>query len=261
MFFRRNGMPIDLVNTYKDQSVFLMCNGPSMGKIDLNKFKKPGVLTFGINNGGHLIRPNIWTCVDDPTRFMRSIWEDPTITKIIPQAHFEKNIYDRKTDMVLDKIVGDCPNVYGFRRNEEFSAKDFFFEDTINWGNHKDYGGGRSVMISSLRICHLLGFRNVYLVGCDFEMNDKKKYFFNEERTSNAIKNNNDSYEKMTQMFTQLKPIMEDLDFNVFNTNKDSNLKVFDFVELDEVLKEVEIDTSEDTNGMYKSPKEKGVKW
>lgn len=257
MFFRRNGMSVDLVNLYEGKSIFLICNGPSMNDIDLSVLKKPGITTFGINNGGHLIRPNFWTCVDDPTRFMRSIWEDPTITKIVPQAHFEKSLFDDKEDKVIDRLVGDCPNVYGFRRNEKFIADDFFFESTINWGNHKDHGGGRSVMISSLRLCHLLGFKNVYLVGCDFQMSETKKYFFNEERKKGAINNNNDSYKKMTQMFKELKPIMDNLGFNVYNTNRNSKLDVFDFVDLDDAIKQNEIDVSGDTHGMYVDPKTK----
>jgi len=257
MFFRRNGMVADIVNLYQDQTVFLMCNGPSMKEIDLSLFKKPGIMTFGINNGGHLIRPNIWTCVDDPSRFMRSIWEDPTITKIVPQAHFEKRLYDKDQNGYLQKLVGDCPNVYGFRRNEKFASDEFFFEDTINWGNHKNYGGGRSVMISSLRICHLLGFKNVYIVGCDFDMAEDKKYFFNEERTKSSISNNNNSYAIMTKMFTQLKPIMTELNFNVFNVNPKSKLEVFDFVKLEDVIKQNEIDVTGDTYGMYESPKNK----
>jgi hypothetical protein len=246
-----------MVNMYNGQSIFLVCNGPSLNNIDISLLKKPGIITLGINNGGHIIRPNLWTCVDDPTRFMRSIWEDPTIMKIVPQAHFEKQLFDKKKDIVINKVVGECPNVIGFRRNEHFQEEQFFYEDTVNWGNHKDHGGGRSVMISSIRLCHLLGFKRVYLVGCDFKMSPTNKYFFKEERTKGAIKNNNDSYELMNKYFSSLLPYMEELGFEVYNCYKESGLKAFPYKNFETAINENIIDISECTNGMYKPPKEK----
>jgi hypothetical protein len=255
MFYRRNGMPLDLVNMYRGKSVFLINNGPSFKDVDKTLLKQPGIITFGINNGAHVFRPNLWTCVDDPSRFLKSIWDDPTITKFIPMAHFEKPIWDIKTNNFSEELVGDFPNVVGFRRNEKFDAEKWLWEDTINWGNHGDLGGGRSVMVSSLRICHLLGFKNVYLLGCDFEMSTDKKYFFEEQRSKNAINNNNNSYKIMTRYFEALNPLFKQVNFNVFNLNPKSHLKVFDFKDLREVVEKEKLDVSDTTFGMYTSRK------
>jgi hypothetical protein len=80
-FFTREGSAIDLVGQYKGRSAFLICNGPSFVKLNRNLLSEPGVMTFGINNGPKTFRPNFWTCVDDPVRFLKSIWLDPKITK------------------------------------------------------------------------------------------------------------------------------------------------------------------------------------
>lgn len=65
MFFRRNGSPVDLIDLYRGQSVFLICNGPSFSTIDQGQLKQPGILTFGMNNGAHSFRTCFWACVDD----------------------------------------------------------------------------------------------------------------------------------------------------------------------------------------------------
>ena len=165
MFFTREAKEIDLIGHYRGASAFLICNGPSFASLDHSLLKKPGVITYGMNNGPKTFRPNFWTCVDDPSRFLTSVWKDPCIMKIIPFDHFEKRLFDNEKWEMSKIKVGECPNVVGFRRNEKFVANRFLFEDTFNWGNHKDYGGGRSVMLPSMRALFLMGFRKVYLLG------------------------------------------------------------------------------------------------
>ena len=74
MFFTREGASMPLIGHYRGGSAFLLCNGPSMAKLDLTQLNKPGIMTFGMNNGAKTFRPNFWTCVDDPKRFLKSIW-------------------------------------------------------------------------------------------------------------------------------------------------------------------------------------------
>lgn len=257
MFFRRDGMNVDLINIYKGSNVFLICNGPSFKDVNHDLLRKPGIVTFGVNNGGHVFRPNLWSCVDDPTRFMPSIWNDPTIMKFVPQAHFEKPLFDPKTNKIIDRMVGDCPNVFGYRRNEHLIPEQYLFENTINWGNHKDHGGGRSIMISTMKICYLLGFKNVFLVGCDFDMSNKKKYFFDEDRSKSAINNNRNSYDLMNKYFSQLDNQFRKVGFNVFNVTEGSKLESFRTKSLKDAINESLIDTSDSTKGMYKSPSDK----
>jgi len=251
MFFRRDGSELDIVNMYKDQSVFMICNGPSFANLNHGRLKLPGIITFGINNGAHVFRPNLWTSVDDPTRFLRSIWADSNIQKFIPMAHFEKPIWDTELDNYSTNIVGDFANVVGFRRNERFVAKEWLYQDTINWGNHKDYGGGRSVFLAAIKICYLLGFKNLYLLGCDFTMSDTQKYWFDENRTEQAVKNNNSSYQSMIRYFHELAPTFKQEGFNIYNCNPESGLKIFPFVDYTKAVLSCVVDTSAKTKGMY----------
>lgn len=251
MFFRANGSAVDLINMYQNQAVFLISNGPSFKDVDHSKLKLPGIVSFGMNNGAKTFKPTLWGCVDEPSRFMKEIWEDATITKIVPQAHFEKPLWDHTTNNFSEKKVKDCSPVFGYRRNESFDPKSFLFESSVNWGEHGDRGGGRSVMLSSIRICHLLGFRRVYLLGADFNMTENYTYFFEEQRTKGAVSNNQYTYGKLIERFTELKPIFDQYDFKIYNLNPKSNLKVFPFMNFDEAIDREKVDTSGSTYGMY----------
>jgi len=222
-------------------------------------------MTYGMNNGPKTFRPNFWSCVDAPERFLKSIWMDPKIMKFVPFAHFEKPIFDNEKWEMTNMVVGSCPNVVGFRRNEKFVADRFLFEDTINWGNHKDYGGGRSVFLPVLRIAFLLGFRNVYLIGVDFQMSENYTYHFDEQRSKGAVNCNKGTYDRMSKEYLpQLKPYFDAEEFHVFNCSKESGLKVFPYVNFDDAIKDMTSALgdvkNERTWGLYCKPEER-EKW
>lgn len=278
-FFTREGAQLNMVGHYRGRSAFLVSNGPSIasGKYDLSLLKLPGVITYGVNNGPKTIRPNFWSCVDDPKRFLKSIWLDPTITKFVPHAHAEKPLFDNEKWQDLEVItsngsprkvlVGDCPNVVYFHRNSKFMADRFLYEDTINWGNHADYGGGRSVMLPIVRILFLLGFRKVFLLGADFRMSETYTYHFDEQRSKGAVKGNLATYDRMkNDYFPALKPFFDAEGFQIFNCARpeDSDLKVFPFKPYEEAIQECIAPlgdlTNERTWGLYSKPEER-QKW
>jgi len=265
MFFTREGSQLNMIGHYRGDSIFLICNGPSFASLDHSLLQRPGVMTFGINNGPRTFRPNFWTCVDSPERFIKSIWLDPRITKFIPQATMEKRIFDNEKWGMERRLVGECPNVIGYRRNEKFMADRFLFEDTINWGNHKDYGGCRSVMLPAIRISFLLGFRKIYLLGCDLNMREDYAYHFDEQRAKGAVNCNNNTYKRMIEeYFPKLKPEFEAAGLQVFNCNPDSALKVFPHISFEDAIKEATSHLgdveNERTYGMYSKADEK-LKW
>jgi hypothetical protein len=190
---------------------------------------------------------------------------DPTILKFAPMSHFEKSLWDNRlvhTDQGWvqrweeSKLkLGDCPNVAGYRRNEKFHAPRWLNEETVNWGNHGKWGGGRSVLLASLRILHLLGFRHVYLLGVDFDMSATKRYHFEEGRSPHAVKGNMSTYAKLQQWFTELQPQFKKAGFQVFNCNLESKLTAFPFLPFDEALAasgaQIGDHTREKTEGMY----------
>lgn len=258
LLFNATGHPLWLGDQYLGRSVFLVCGGPSIKNLPIEKLKAPGVIVAGINNSAKTIRPNIWFSVDSPSNFLLSIWKDPLIQKIVPMCGAEKALFDSRSWDWANLSPRECPNVAYFRRNERFKAKQFLWEDTINWGCHKKYGGGRSVMLAAVRVLFYLGFRRVFLLGADFDMSPTTTYNFDQPRTSQSVKNNNDTYRMLQKRFTQLRPLFEREKFRIFNCNPKSNLTAFDFTDFDSALKavvsELGIDTAaEPTSHKYPS--------
>jgi len=225
-----------------------------------------------LNNAVASYRSNANCTVDEPSRFNYSMWLDPKIRKFIPFGSFEASLWDNRLlknsegtpnqnwcDASLR--VGDCPNVVGFRRNRDFNAESFLYENAISMGCSKTKGGGRSVMLVAFRILFLLGFRNVYLLGVDFEMSPDMRYHFPEERSINAVRGNMATYAKMQVRLKDLQPHFLAEKFIVKNCNPTSRLEVFPHISFDEALQEATgllgDYSSEKTIGMYTPKKDK----
>jgi len=257
------------VGNYRGAHAFLICGGPSFAKLDHNKLKN--CLTMAVNNSAKTYRPDLWTCVDQPSRFLKSIWLDPKIHKFVPFDHTENELWDNSrdtwgplyTDPVKKKImkVRHCPNITYIRRNEKFEPSRWLFEYTFNWGDHSKWGGGRTVMLLALKLLFVLGVRNVYLLGCDLLMDDSHKYHFDENRDKGAQRGNMSTYKKMIEVyFPKLKPYFDNFGFQVFNCNPDSRLQVFPHLPYEEAIKRatghMNIE-SELSYGMYRKYEEK----
>jgi len=257
LLFTQDHHPLWLGDIYRGRSAFLIAGGPSFAKLDHAKLHSPGVLTMALNNAAKTFRPNLWVSVDSPDHFLRSIWLDPTIQKFAPICHASKFIFNSDSWKFMDIRVGDCPNVVYYKRNEHFKPEHFLWEDCINWGNHANHGGGRSVMLAAIRILFILGIRRVYMLGVDFKMDEKYNYHFPQGRHANSINGNNTAYQKLNEWFKALRPFFEEQNFLLYNCNHESNLNVFDFVSFEEACNRVndEFDRvdvyAERTAGLY----------
>lgn len=253
MFFTKDLCNVPIINRYPNGHAFIIAGGPSFKNIDKSKLSMPGVLTIGINNSPASFRPNLWTCVDSPSNFLASIWLDPKIEKIVPISHIDKKLFDSEKWQDIDTTVGECPNVVYYRRNEVFDHEEYLFEDTINWGNHSNIGGGRSVFLAAIRIAFLLGIRNLYLLGVDFRMDKNNHYHFPQDRSNGSINGNMGTYNSMKKWFSQLKELFDQVGYNVYNCNPDSELKAFPFLSFDEAINMATsvIPKAEKTDGMY----------
>ena len=252
--FTTDNNRISLKNIYKNSAAFLILSGPSFKQILDSKekitlgsqefwykdaLKYPGFLTMGVNNSVKSFRPNLWTSVDDPNRFIKSIWLDPKIQKFIPYEHMNKHIFDNILWKETNTPVASCPNVFGIERNDKFNASTFLTEPTFNWGDHKDYGGGRSVMLICIKLLYYLGVREIYLLGCDFKMDKDNKYHFSQDRSKQAINNNTKTYQKMIERFDLLKPLLDKAELNIYNCNAESQLTAFPFLSIEQAIVKV----------------------
>lgn len=263
MLFTRDGHNVFLGDTYRGHTAFLICAGPALLSHDLAQLNERGVLALAVNNAAAVYRPQLWCSVDEPGSFCDAIWYDPGIIKFVPLAHMEKKILVRDRDDHLvptEHCVGDMPGVFGFRRNEAFVAEQWLYEDSFNWGNYKSrvdaYGnkGSRSVMYVALRLLFYLGVRRVYLLGCDFHMEEgKQNYAFDEHRSATSIRFNNSSYRILNDRLAHLKPYFEKEGYEIYNCTPNSGLTVFPHVPFEEAIRQATaiIPKRIVTRGMY----------
>lgn len=280
-FYNYNEVPLCLDNIYQGSSCFLITSGPSLKTLNLSLLNQPGIVTFGVNNSASIVRPKLWVSVDDPANFAISIWKDPSIQKFVMYGKRNKRLWNNVEWKDSELRVSQCPNVVYYKDNEHFKpTEEWLEEETINWGNHgcrcecgfmfKDtkekHGfvcpecggrqfGARSVMLAAIKICYLLGFKNVFILGADFKMTEENKYAFDQGRSLSSIKSNTDTYNRLNSRFSKLRPVFEKNDFFVFNSTPNSGLESFikiDYKEaIDIALKGFPDTKNERTFGMY----------
>lgn len=227
LFTRSNGSSLELVDMYKNSSLLLVCNGPSAKSFSYID-KPTNMMTMGMNNGH---RGDFWVINDHPSAFDLDIFKNPNITKFIPNKY--KNEVT-KEDVTLDKY----PNIVFFNRSEQFDKGKWLYERAINYGNSPKNGKVRSTLFSCLNLAYVLGFKKIYLVGCDFHMSKFNPYFFKKEVNNNHVLGNNRNYEHSVTILEDIKECLEKVGVQVYNTNFNSKLKVFKYKELKSVIKE-----------------------
>lgn len=265
LIFKNDFHPVDLENLFKGGSCFFIGGGPSLLEnlpATQALLASRGVLTAAVNNiAARHIRPNIWISVDNPSSFSDVIFKDPAIMKFVAEENYNKNFLDThngKKEASKTK-VSQCPNTFYFPRNKDFDAQKFLTEPTVNWGNHTDIvdsegnKGGRSVMLAAIKILYYLGFRRIYLLGCDFNMTEQQPYAFEQKKHAGGCKTNNQMYEIMDSRFKVLRPILEKNKCIIKNCTPNSKLTAFDHISLQQAVTEAtnHIPKKVDLSGMY----------
>ena len=253
---------ISLGGFYKGRSAFLVLSGPSLNDIDLTQLDRRGIVTMGVNNSWTVFRPMLWTCVDDPGRFIDTGWKDPGVLKFVPVCHWGRKLRIQAANGTMRDSayrVAQMPSVLFFRRSNHFDHERFLTGDTVPWGNDPKstdslgIKGKRSVMLVALRLLHHLGFRTVYLIGCDFRMAADHKYAFDETREAAAIRHNNVLYDSLSRRFEALLPHFEKHRFRVVNCSPGSGLGVFERMSYEDAIAAASAECSKpmNTQGWY----------
>jgi len=281
---------VNVADLYKGASCFLVLGGPSLKKLNLDLLRNRGVLIMSVNNcpAGlpEGLRPHLWLHTDPTGKMHDSIWRDPSILKFAPvngwQTRYKEGdlkdgvqkkdgIRKRKPDnsgfeALEDGIRAiDMPGVLGYERNTAFDLNNWLFEPSINRGNDDQHALGEkghrpngwpkviNTMFAAVRLAFYLGVSRLYLVGADFCMSHAEPYAFNQGKGQGGCNGNNNAYAKMATMFTALRPLFDDADFEVINCTPASGLWAFDYVPLEEAVETVTSGFEEvlDARGWY----------
>lgn len=263
-----------LRNFLKGGAAFLVCGGPSLKNLPLERLYERGIFSLGVNNVAGRVPCSAFVASDPPRKFHSSIFFDPKIIKLLPTPKLQKNRGKLRKKVGnefidLDDTTSNCPNVWGFERRSWLACDHTWFTDTAAaWGNHNsgvEQTGERKTVNTTflgLRLLQYMGARYVFLLGVDFGMDPYKEakdnYAFGETRNMEACITNNNQYAVSNDWLTRLRPVFESFGFYTFNCNPLSYLRSFDYVPFSEALEvvrgKVEIEPY-DLSGWYGSGK------
>lgn len=252
-FFNQHHMPLFLEDTYAGRSAFLVAGGPSVYDVK-QSIGGAGRLIFGVNNSPKRVRPNLWACVDYPRRFLRSIWQDPLITKFVPDCYANDLIPSNSRGR--NQLVCESPNTFFYVRGGEYSARDFLLSSSFYWGETAKGSAGRSVLLVALKVLFLIGIRRVFLLGVDFHMDGNRPYCFEQQRTPEMVNRNNETFAILKVKLEELKPHFESLGYMIYNCNPGSNLTVYPYKSIEDAIHDLDDEfdadlSHETTSGMY----------
>ena len=225
---------IDLSNLWAPSPGFLVCGGPSLAEYNPEAFRARGILSLGVNNAAGFVPTTAHVFGDPQWKFHSGAYLDAKNLTFAPTGKLRRNIRVKFADgtfHTVDRILADCPGVFGFSRTTTFKAETFLTTPWAHWGR-----GGKqpksdqpfrrlATMLLGIRLLHYLGCPRVYLVGVDFWMSKEQPYAWGSVATSG-----NRLWAKISTMLGDLKPIFEDAGFHLFNCNAASKCEVFPHV-------------------------------
>jgi hypothetical protein len=263
----RGFIEANLQGIWRGAAGFLVAGGPSLREIDLSFLKDRGVVSLGVNNVAAFAPVRAFTCSDPPEKFHHAIWLDPALMKIVPKPKMRQKIRIKHADGTFEPTqvkVRECPNVWGYERDCDFLPEEFLTRESASWGRNKsavESRPGRDKLLFTfllgLRLMHALGCRRVYLLGVDFGMTTESGYAFAQNRTKGACRSNTNSYRVAAKWCHELRPIFEKAGYEIYQTNPHSNLRVWDYVPLEDAICDARGTAGNDpldTGGWYEKP-------
>lgn len=231
VFFDKDKQPLRFDKTYSGKDCFLWCGGPRLMCFDLAAIKETGIEIMAIQNAG-LYQPTLWTIHDSCEKFDSSIWENPHIQKFFSAGKIRKFYSSKKIR------IGELENTVFF----EVDTKSI---DISNWlSSYKiqlAVQGEENIflctMLQAINILWLLGFRNVYILGADFEMKQEVPYAYDFPVDERHVQINNERYLYINRYLSLLNVQFKANDFNVYNCDEQSKCTAFEYKSFDIVMK------------------------
>ncbi len=244
-YYDRELRPAHLSDLWRGSAGFLVAGGPSAKDIDFSFLRERGVISLAINNVAAHAPVKAMVCSDPPEKFHHAIWLDPGLMKLVPSNKLNKFIRLKRPDGTFEQPrirVKECPNVFAFARDCDYVPEDFLLRDTATWGRNKQAMKSRPgkdkllfTFFLGIRLMWALGCDRIYLIGADFGMRPGgagEGYAFAQRRDQGAVDANHNSYRVAAKWLQELRPVFENAGLHVFQTNAESNLRVFDHVPL-----------------------------
>lgn len=223
----KEGTRVSLYKRRALQKAVLVCPGPSLNKIDIDLLKGPGKTVFGVNTSYPAVKPDVWIGSDNPRCFDRHLGLESFMKITRYNTHNRVlqgfDLWGSHATYTVDVKKGpaEC-QLYALDKEI----------DGIHWP--------RQTFPMALDIIVHMGFKDIYIAGCDLS-NDKKDYFHEETLDKENKRRNNNCH---TKNYEWLKRAVEDwkrADIALYSLSPNSRINdIMPFVTVPEMNKEVE---------------------
>lgn len=174
-------------------------------------------------------KPRYFVCGDGPAYYGQRIWRDADIMKFCP-IRASETLCPREDAYAPKYTPRDAPNTFFHNQvTNEVDPENWLHKPWINWGatiagEHvpavfHDKGAARSSMLLGIRLLWHLGYRIIYMVGCDCAQHPASQY-----------------WPAILDYLGKLAPTFERYGLKVIQTNPDAHLRHFPIVPFEEVM-------------------------
>lgn len=222
---------MSLKDKYKGERCFVICTGPSLTIDDLNLLK--GEYTFGMNSISLLFdntdfRPSFLGCIDEGV-FLKMY------------DNIQKYDDDKIPVFISGRAAKHCelkPHWYEIPVNVAYHTYDRWVKNKF-WCKFSDdaYAGVYdmySVTHFLIQIAVYMGFKDIYLLGCDCNQVKGRQVHFKDYGVPDASIDT--ARERNINGFEEVKRYCDTHDVTVYNVTRGGMLEVFERVDLDKVL-------------------------
>lgn len=216
-------------NIHKGEDCFVLGNGPSLRKEDLDRLHRIGAISMA-SNGIYKVfdatkwRPNYYVIGD------AIVYEKNKDMLPMDATYFIRDFYGNS---------GLDGNVAWYNsKGEKFYPGYPKFSDDLVLGVY----GGRTVTYDMLQIAVYMGFRNIYLIGVDFSWGEdgKSTHFYASKQEDRMVKNAVEYRDEVEHAYLSARYYADSHDINIYNATRGGNLEVFERKNLDDVLALIE---------------------
>lgn len=229
-------------NKYEGKSCFVIGNGPSLKTSDLERIKKAGYVCFASNKIYKCFdqtdwRPDFYACTDELV-FLQN-WED--ILKEIHCVKFFSHVFRR--DFSYQKWKKENCLIIRYRGTHHAIK---FPEDVIRMAS------GGSVTFVLIALAWMMGFKTIYLIGCDhtYKFYETIKEKVNVTETTEVVqgdyfvkdymkvgeKMSVGDMDRVEKGYMVAKEHIEKNNGHIYNATRGGVLEVFERKDLDEIL-------------------------
>jgi len=255
--------PINMSGIWNNMAGFLVCGGPSLNKLPLEKLKERGVVSLAVNNIAAHVPVKAWCFSDPHEKFHHGLFLDPSIMTFAPTPKLGRKIRVKENGKFhyANTKVKDCPNTFGFTRKTSLYPDKFLKTYYAQWGH-----GGKQpenereftclcTMLIGIRLMCYLGCNRIFAIGVDFWRGEDEQYAF--AQTASRV---NGRYNKENKMLSNIRPHLEENGIKVYNCNPESKCDAFEFATFENAFNICKNNISEpfDLSGWY--DKEGGTK-